>query len=265
MLNSIYELGMYFIIYAFLGWCVEVAYAAFVKGEFVNRGFLNGPVCPIYGFGMVIIISVLTPLKSNLLLLFLGSVILTSLLELVTGYVLEKVFHEKWWDYSSSPFNLKGYICLSFSILWGLACVFVIDLIHPMISGTVRLLPKTVGIIILLAASAVMVVDAALTVAAISKLKRNAGRVDELEKHMRKLSDSIGEKISDGVIVAMEKRPEIEEKLEKLQVKYKNIMEQHAGRRILKAYPNLSNVKRIESLERIRKMFAVIKEKLDNK
>lgn len=258
----IHELGLYFMIYAFLGWCLEVAFAAFVKGKFVNRGFLSGPVCPIYGFGMVIIITLLTPLKNNIFILFLGSMLLTSILEFITGYILEKVFHEKWWDYSDVPFNLKGYICLSFSILWGLACVFVIDLIHPMISGAVRLMPKTVAIVLLCVFSAVMLADTALTVSAILKLKRKATLVDELEKHMRKLSDSIGEKISDGVIIAMEKRPEIEEKLEKMQAKYKKVSEQRAGRRILKAYPNLSKIKRSESLEHIRKMIAAIKEKL---
>lgn len=262
---SIYELSIYFIIYAFLGWCVEVAYAAFVKGEFVNRGFLSGPVCPIYGFGMIIIITALTPLKDNLLLLFLGAVALTSLLEFVTGFVLEKVFHEKWWDYSSSPFNLKGYICLSFSTLWGLAGVFVIDLIHPMISRTVRIIPKTAGIVLAVILSIIMIFDAAVTISAILKLKRKASHVDELERHMRKLSDSIGEKISDGVIIAMEKRPELEDKFEKLQTKYKNILQQRAGRRILKAYPNLSKIKRSESLEHIRRMIASVREKLDNK
>lgn len=262
---SIYELSIYFIIYAFFGWCVEVAYAAFVKGEFVNRGFLSGPVCPIYGFGMIIIITALSPLKDNLILLFLGASVLTSLLEFVTGYVLEKVFHEKWWDYSSAPFNLKGYICLSFSILWGLAGVFVIDLIHPMIEGVVQIIPKTAGIVLAVVLSVTMLFDAAVTVSAILKLKRKACRVDELERHMRKLSDSIGEKISDGVIVAMEKRPEIEDKLEKLQVKYKSIIKQRSGKRILKAYPNLSKIKRGESLERIRKMIASVREKLDNK
>lgn len=256
------ELGLYFIIYAFLGWCVEVAYAAFVKGEFVNRGFLSGPVCPIYGFGMVIIITLLSPLKDNIFILFLSSMILTSLLEFITGYILEKVFHEKWWDYSDSPFNLKGYICLSFSILWGLACVFVIDLIHPMISGVISIMPRVLGIVLLSVLGAVMLADATLTVSAILKLKRTASLVDELEKHMRKLSDGIGEKISDGVIIAMEKRPEIEEKFEKMQAKYKAVTEQHVGRRILRAYPNLSKIKRSESLERIHKMIAAIKEKL---
>lgn len=265
MQNSLYDLAAYFIIYAFLGWCLEVTYAAFVKGEFVNRGFLNGPVCPIYGVGMVIIIVALTPLKNNIFLLFLGSVVLTSFLEYVTGFVLEKVFHEKWWDYSDSPFNLKGYICLSFSLLWGLACVFVIDLIHPMIAAAIAALPKTAGIIIMSAAFAALAVDMTLTVLVILKIKQHAVRVDELEARIRRLSDSIGEKISDGVIAVMKKKPEFEESLEELQQKYKKISEQRIGRRIMRAYPNLTKLRRKESLERVKNMIAGIRNKLDNK
>lgn len=95
-----------FFVYAFLGWCTEVGYAALRTGRFVNRGFLNGPVCPIYGFGVIIVLWVLEPLAEHILLLFLGSVVLTSALEWVTGLVLEKLFHQRWWDYSDEPFNV---------------------------------------------------------------------------------------------------------------------------------------------------------------
>ena len=100
-----------FFAYAFLGWCMEVSFAALTSGRFVNRGFLNGPVCPIYGCGAVIVLFCLEPLKDHLFWLFVGSVILTSALEWLTGFVLEKIFHERWWDYSDMPFNLGGYIC----------------------------------------------------------------------------------------------------------------------------------------------------------
>ena len=108
-----------FLIYAFLGWCTEVAFAAVTRGKFVNRGMANGPICPIYGFGVLAVLFCLQPFRGNFFLLFLGSVVVTSLLELVTGWALEKFFHDKWWDYSNEPFNIKGYICLRFSILWG--------------------------------------------------------------------------------------------------------------------------------------------------
>ena len=92
MPQNCYELVWIFIIYAFIGWCTEVSYAALDRGIFVNRGFLNGPYCPIYGCGVVIVVAVLTPLKDNLLILFIGSFLLTSILEYITGYLLEKVF-----------------------------------------------------------------------------------------------------------------------------------------------------------------------------
>ena len=98
MPQNFYELVWIFIIYAFIGWCTEVSYAALDTGKFVNRGFLNGPYCPIYGCGVVIVVAILTPLKENLLILFAGSFLLTSVLEYITGYILEKVFHNKWWD-----------------------------------------------------------------------------------------------------------------------------------------------------------------------
>lgn len=114
MPQNCYELVWIFIIYAFIGWCTEVSYAALDRGIFVNRGFLNGPYCPIYGCGVVIVVAVLTPLKDNLLILFIGSFLLTSILEYITGYLLEKVFHNQWWDYSDKPFNIHGYVCLKF-------------------------------------------------------------------------------------------------------------------------------------------------------
>lgn len=257
-----YDLLCYFLIYAFLGWCMEVAYATVVKGIFVNRGFLNGPVCPIYGVGGLIVILSLSPLKDNIFLLFVGSVVLTSVLEYVTGYVLEKVFHEKWWDYSDSPYNLKGYICLRFSLLWGFACVFVIDLIHPMIAGLVHAIPQIVGVIVLSVSYPALVVDIGLTVAAIMKLKKHIGRIEELEKGLRALSDGIGGRISDGVLVAIKKSPNFEASLDELQSRYKRLLEQREGR-LLKAFPNLAKIKRNEPLERIKNLMTVMREKYE--
>ena len=90
----LYEALWYFFLYAFFGWCCEVCFAAAKDGVFVNRGFLNGPVCPIYGVGVTLVVLCLTPVRDNVLYLFIGSVLLTSALEWVTGFVLERVFHE---------------------------------------------------------------------------------------------------------------------------------------------------------------------------
>ena len=150
MPQTFYEVLCIFIIYAFIGWCAEVSYAALDLGIFVNRGFLNGPYCPIYGVGVLIVIELLLPLKNNLIILFIGSVILTSVLEYIVGYLLEKIFHNKWWDYSEIPFNINGYVCLKFSIFWGLSCSFIVLILHPIIFAFIHMIPKTVGIIILI-------------------------------------------------------------------------------------------------------------------
>ena len=90
---TVYEIIALFFIYGFLGWCIEVIYRGLVEQRFVNSGFLNGPICPIYGVGGAIVVICLTPLENNIPLLFVGSVILTSALELVTGFALDKLFH----------------------------------------------------------------------------------------------------------------------------------------------------------------------------
>ena len=102
---SLYHILAFFLIYSCLGWCVEVVYAAATTGQLVNRGFLNGPVCPIYGFGMILVLFFLTPLEDNLLLLYLGGVILPSALELVGGWALYKLYRTRWWDYTGKPFG----------------------------------------------------------------------------------------------------------------------------------------------------------------
>ena len=163
-MHSFYLFLWIFFIYSFLGWCLEVCFFALNTGKFVNRGFLNGPVCPIYGFGVVIVVLCLTPLMENTLLLFLGSVLLTSLLELGVGFALEKLFHQRWWDYTNEPFNLGGYICLRFSLAWGLACLLVMEIIHPSVLWLIRHIPHTLGLVLLACFVSVMAVDLTATV-----------------------------------------------------------------------------------------------------
>lgn len=211
MPQNFYELVWIFIIYAFLGWCTEVSYAAVDRGIFVNRGFLNGPYCPIYGCGVVIVIAALTPLKENLFLLFAGSFILTSVLEYITGFLLEKVFHNKWWDYSDKPFNIKGYVCLKFSIYWGLACTFIMDIVHPIIYKGITLIPHLPGVILLSIIMVVFTVDCAITVSTILKFNKRLKVMDDVAAQIHKLSDEIGENIYENVAGMMEKSEEFQE------------------------------------------------------
>ena len=133
-----------FFVYSFLGWGVEVAFHAVSLGKLVNRGFLNGPVCPIYGFGMLGILTLLAPLENNLFWLFLGGMAVTTTIELVGGWALYKLFHTRWWDYSDLPMNLGGYICAQFSLYWGIGTLLMIKLVHPTVLLMLHLVPGPV-------------------------------------------------------------------------------------------------------------------------
>ncbi|HAQ39574.1 MAG TPA: hypothetical protein DCM73_01210, partial [Clostridiales bacterium] len=190
---NLYLVLCYFVIYAFLGWCTEVIYATVNTGKFVNRGFLNGPLCPIYGFGVVTIVILLMPVKENLGILFFGSVILTSVLELVTGWLLEKIFHTRWWVYSNTPINIGGYICLKSSIMWGIACMVILVIIHPVIREFVSTINFKAGKIILGVALATIAVDFTATVQTVLNLNRQLRQINAAASKIKALSDEIGE------------------------------------------------------------------------
>lgn len=215
-----YETVWYFIIYAFFGWCLEVVYQAVEHGKFINRGFLNGPYCPIYGFGVMIVDASLEPLKNNIIVLYVGSVVLTSALELVTGFLLEKIFHEHWWDYSEEKFNLGGYICLKFSLLWGVACLVVVRLIFPMTESFVAHFPHTLGVILISIIIVGFVSDLIITVLAIIHIKRRIALLDDISAQMRRLSDATGERLFEGVESFMNAKNELGEKSAELREKH---------------------------------------------
>ena len=168
---NVFALFCYFIIYSFMGWCLETVYATIRKKEFVNRGFLNGPFCPIYGFAILSIIVLLKPIENNYIFLFLGSIFLTSIIEYITGYILETAFDSTWWDYSDKPYNLHGRICLKFSILWGFVSILILKVIHPYIKYIVELIPKNPGLFLFYIALLYFILDFIITILTILKLK----------------------------------------------------------------------------------------------
>ena len=205
---SLYQVFAYFLIYSCLGWCLEVIYAAVTTGNLINRGFLNGPVCPIYGFGMVIVLFALTPLSHSLLLLYLGGVILPSALELVGGWALYKLYHTRWWDYSDYPFNIGGYICLEFSLLWGVGTLIVMKLVHPIIANAVALIPPLVGLILMFLLYVLYAADTIATAFAASDLARDLDALEKVADSMHAVSDAMTELLGTNAMAMDQKMDE---------------------------------------------------------
>ena len=194
----------FFFVYSFLGWCVEVAYAAITRRELVNRGFLNGPVCPIYGCGMTVMIAVLgrftmpssnMPWYQNVVIAFFGGMIITTLVELIGGYILYKIFHTRWWDYSKYRFNLGGFICPQFSLLWGLGSVLLMVVVHPLLTKPSAAIPTVVLIWLDVIFGGLFLADLVVSVIQAVGFSKQLARIDELRRAMRTTSDALTEVI----------------------------------------------------------------------
>ena len=205
---SLYQILAFFLIYSCLGWCLEVVYAAATTGQIVNRGFLNGPVCPIYGFGMILVLFFLTPLEDSLLLLYLGGVLLPSALELVGGWVLYKLYRTRWWDYSDRPFNIGGYICLEFSLLWGVGALLMVKAVHPAIAALVDIVPPLVGFILMCLLYAVYAADVVATGISASDLARELDALEKVADSMHAVSDAMTEILGTTAMEADQKLDE---------------------------------------------------------
>jgi uncharacterized membrane protein len=121
-------------IYSFIGWVYESAVCSISKRKLINRGFLNGPVCPVYGFGALACILLLYQRTDNVFILFFTGMLLTSTIEYITAVLLEKLFNAKWWDYSHHRFNIKGRVSLLGAVVFGVLSVILIKFIHPYVS-----------------------------------------------------------------------------------------------------------------------------------
>lgn len=136
-----YQWLTFFYLYCFFGWIFESTYVSLKQKRFVNRGFLRLPMLPLYGSGAVMMLWVSLPFQDSLILTYISGVIGATALEYVTGYVMERLFKVRYWDYSNQPFNLHGYICLSSSIAWGFLTIFMTHLIHKPIERAVLAMP----------------------------------------------------------------------------------------------------------------------------
>ncbi len=223
-----YEIGEYFLVYSFFGWCLEVVYHAVKHGHVVNRGFLNGPICPIYGFGMIGIMMFLNTLQGtlppsghSLLVLFAAGMVICTAVELFGGWALDKLFHARWWDYSKEPYNFRGYICLRFSLIWGAAVVAAVRLIHPVVSSlSGRYLPEEIGWYLMAGMYLLAAADLLVTVLVVLGLNRRIKEIDRLRADMRIVSDDLTMRLADSAMTTQRRvnEAQVQAKLGRMQL-----------------------------------------------
>lgn len=263
---------LYFFIYSFLGWICECLYCGIPAKKFINRGFLAGPYCPIYGVGAIVIIYSLWPFKTSAILVFLIGMVLTSFLEYLTSWLMEYMFHTRWWDYSAYQFQLHGRICLKNSILFGFMVLFVCYVLHPIVIQIITDIPIIVQHSITLFLSIVFIIDLVITGSAL--LRKNKD-FQEVEAHIHVLYENFKASsvfdhdlsLIDMVQTAV-KQQKLDEKLHKqlikLHVTLQHLYTTHSKihKRLIKAFP-----KQIEQRSRrnAEALYRFLHERHDNK
>lgn len=271
-----YHLMNWLIIYSFFGWVWETCYVSVKSGKFVNRGFINGPLCTIYGFGAVSVYVILRPFSDNLLYLYLGGVVVATALEYVTAVLMESIFHTSWWDYSDNKFNFQGRICLGASLGWGAFTVILFKVLHPLVESIVILYPVYVGEIGICVIGVGYVVDFAFSAAAAFRIHEKLPVIEAameqakgemLVKMHEKIAsvgfakeatlESVKERLGDvDVLKEMEqKRAAITAEISAELQKRKEAMAAKVGhnmQRFVKAYPNLNRGYKLHNLKNLR-------------
>lgn len=211
-----YQWLAFFYTYCFFGWCIESTYVSIRKKHFVNRGFLRLPMIPIYGSGAVIMLFVSIPVRHNLFLVFLFGMIAASALEYVTGYVMERLFKMKYWDYSNNKFQLHGYICLGTSIAWGFLSIALTELIHTPVERFLLSLNHSLLITLVVIVSVLFVADTIQSVKAALDLGKMLETMTRLKQELEEIQNSLAELRTEAEQRAEELRNEAGQRAEDL-------------------------------------------------
>ena len=145
---DLYHILSWFIVYSFMGWIWESCYVSAKSKKWVNRGFVSGPFVTIYGVGAVTVYVILRPVAGNILELYFAGVAVATILEYVTGVLMEAIFHTNWWDYSDKKFNFQGKICLGSSVAWGFFTLILFYIFQPFVGNLVEMVPRKTGIVL---------------------------------------------------------------------------------------------------------------------
>ncbi len=239
-MNNIFEFVYayaYFVIYAFLGWVCEDLYCGIPKKKFINRGFLYGPYCPIYGVGALLVLYPLLFVKQYPILVFILGVIITSTLEYITSWVMEVLFKTRWWDYSEHFLNINGRVCLLNSTLFGIMSIVVVYIIHPTIEDFVQSIPFGALTNFLSAFTIGFSIDCVFTVIALLKRKKVFEKIQsEMEEVKQEFEKESHLRVQEAQDAFQEWLQSKTDRLEQLQASVDSIS-MEAKKHISKAFP----------------------------
>lgn len=279
---NILEWVMFFYIYCVFGWIFESTWVSLRSKRFVNRGFMKGPMIPIYGEGAIMMAIATYPVRGNIWLEFVMGMVGATLLEFVVGALMEYLFKVKYWDYSKKPFNVKGYICLSSTLCWGVLSVLLAEFIHPAINDVVISMNFSVLVGIVFIISIIFTIDAAISakeawdlrilLVALTKAREElavlqnqyelkkeqiteqiAGKKEELVEELYAKKDYLIQSLKRGNIVVKDVEV-LKKKIEEEGKKYQALVEKISMPKIsiLKRNPDATSIKFYEALESLK-------------
>lgn len=276
---DIIKLIFYFFFYSFIGWFVESCYCSVRPRKWINRGFLRGPICPIYGTGALVLMLVILPFKEatdnlylNIFLTFTVGFIVCDIVEFLTSLIMEKLFHARWWDYSKKRFNIQGRICLTHTIYWGIgACLFsyfvepfisdyFIDLINP---SSIKIL-----VYIFLTVFTADLIDTVINALGLRDLKTSLSKIsEEINALTLSVKTNVGTKVTK---FSDDRKAELETKLDELKESYENLKTEYSKKaektrkRLFKAFPLLQDDIKL-TVSSLEELFDELKNKLNKK
>ena len=237
---SLLQWMLFFYIYCFFGWIIESTYVSVCTGNWVNRGFMRGPVIPIYGTGAVIVLFAVIPFRTSPILVFIVGTVAASILEFVTGFVMERIYKVRYWDYSDKPFNLCGYICLFNSLCWGVLSILLIYLVHSWIEKGVLFLNDMVLLSIDSGISSLFIVDLFNSSTTAVELKRMLDNSQKLKDDLMNIHNKMIE-FNTAIANGKEKMDELKQmSLQELYISARDNMSNIASD---KDSPELQNLK----------------------
>ncbi len=202
---------LFFFLYSFFGWIWESCYVSLREHRWVNRGFMHGPMLPLYGSGAVSVLIITLPVRDNLPLVFIMGMIGATLLEFFTGMVMESLFHVRYWDYSHLKFNVKGYICPVASLCWGVFSIMMVKVVHIPIEEVILKIPMAIADGLAFVLTVVAAVDFTQSFNEAMDMKKMLAQLDETKVQIRKLQERIreaSEEMSEKLRTAAEGVPE---------------------------------------------------------